>query len=159
MKDEVDLLPIDKLQRFLQVDMIILGVCGQACPNYPKWQVCYFLQYLKKEVNDEVDFLQADKHENLLQMDTMVLIGMVKHSQSSQNSEFAMSLQYLKKEFKDEVDFFHEDKHQSFQQVDFNTLGTKVSYKVILSLLMGMNKHSQTTQSNKFAISLQYLKE
>ena len=30
---------------------------------------------------------------------------------------------------------------------------------MILSLLMGMIKHSQRTQSNKFAISLQYLKK
>ena len=30
---------------------------------------------------------------------------------------------------------------------------------VILSLLMGMSKHSQSTESNKFAISLQYLKK
>ena len=27
---------IFSLQRFLQIDTIILGVCGQACPNYPK---------------------------------------------------------------------------------------------------------------------------
>ena len=40
-----------------------------------------------------------------------------------------------------------------------STLGTKVSYKVILSLLMGIIKHSQSTKSNKFAISLQYLKK
>ena len=80
-------------------------------------------------------------------------MGMVKHSQSSQNSKFAMSLQYLKKEVRDEVDFLHADKHQSFLQVDFNTLGIKVSYKVILSLLMGMIKHSQSIQSDKFAIS------
>ena len=70
-----------------------------------------------------------------------------------------MSLQYLKKEVRDEVDFLHADKHQSFLQVDFNTLSIKVFYKVILSLLMGMIKHSQSTQSNKFAISLQYLKK
>ena len=86
-------------------------------------------------------------------------MGMVKHSQSSQNSKFAMSLQYLKKELRDEVDFLDADKHQSFLQVDFNTFGIKVSYKVILSLLMGMIKHSQSTQSNKFAISLQYFKK
>ena len=55
--------------------------------------------------------------------------------------------------------FLCADKHQSFLQVDFNTLGIKVSYKVILSLLMGMIKHSQSTQSNKFAKSLQYLKK
>ena len=36
---------------------------------------------------------------------------------------------------------------------------SKVSYKVILSLLMGMIKHSQSTQSNKFAVYLQYLKK
>ena len=44
-------------------------------------------------------------------------------------------------------------------KVDFNTLAIKVSHKVILSLLMGMIKHSQSTQSNQFAISLQYLKK
>ena len=43
--------------------------------------------------------------------------------------------------------------------VNFNTLDIKVSYKVILLLLMGMIMHSQNTQSNKFAISLQYFKK
>ena len=107
----------------------------------------FVLQHLKKEVSDEVDFLHAAKHESLLQIDTMILMGMVKHSQSSWNSEFAISLQYLKKEDRDEVDFLHADKHQSYLQVDFNTLGIKVSrrYKMILSLLMSMIKHSQST--------------
>ena len=36
MKYEVDFLPADKRQRFLQIDAIILGVCGQACPSYSK---------------------------------------------------------------------------------------------------------------------------
>ena len=54
--------------------------------------------------------------------------------------------------------FLHADKHQSFLQVNVNTLGIKVSYKVILSLLISMIKHSQSIQSNKFARSLQYLK-
>ena len=45
------------------------------------------------------------------------------------------------------------DKHQSFLQVYFDTLGIKVSHKVTLSLLMGMIKHSESTQSNKFPIS------
>ena len=66
-----------------------------------------------------------------------------------------MSSQYLEKEVRDEVDFLHVDKYQSFLQVDFNTLGTKVSCKVILSLLLGMIKHSQSSQSNKFSISLE----
>ena len=70
-----------------------------------------------------------------------------------------MSLQYLKKEIRNEVDFLHADKHRSFLQVDFNTLGIKVSYNVMLSLLTGRIEHSQSTQSNKFPISLQYLKK
>ena len=89
-------------------------------------------------MSDAVDFLRADKHESLLQTDTMILMEMVKYSQSPQNSKFAKSLQYLKKEVRDEVDFLHADKHQSFLKVDFNTLGIKVFYKVMLSLLMGM---------------------
>ena len=36
MKDEVDFLPADKHQRFLQIDIIILDVCDQTCPNYTK---------------------------------------------------------------------------------------------------------------------------
>ena len=70
-----------------------------------------------------------------------------------------MSLQYLKKEIRDEIYFLHADKHQIFLQVDFNTLVIIVCCKVILSLPMGMIKHSQSTQSNKFVISLQYLKK
>ena len=37
-------------------------------------------------------------------------------------------------------------------------MGIKVFYKVILSLLMDMIKHSQSTQSNKVLTALQYLK-
>ena len=35
LKDKVYFLFTDKRQRFLQIDTIILGVCGQACPSYP----------------------------------------------------------------------------------------------------------------------------
>ena len=42
MKDELDLLPTNERQRFLQIALIILVVCGQACPNYPKYQARYF---------------------------------------------------------------------------------------------------------------------
>ena len=35
-KNEVDFLLADKHQIFVQIDTIILGVCGQACPNYTK---------------------------------------------------------------------------------------------------------------------------
>ena len=46
------------------------------------------------------------------------------------------------------------DKHQSFLWVDFHTLNIKVSCIVTLSLFMGMIKHAQSAQSNKFTICL-----
>ena len=91
-------------------------------------------------MSNEVDFLHVDEHESLLQIDRVILMGMLKHSQNSQNGKFVMSLQYLRQEVRDEFDFLHVDKHHSFLQVDFNTLGVKVSFKMILSLLMGMIK-------------------
>ena len=35
-KNEVDFVRPDKHQKFLQIDTVILSVCGQTCPNYPK---------------------------------------------------------------------------------------------------------------------------
>ena len=55
-------------------------------------------------------------------------------------------MQYLKKEASDEVDFLHLDKHEVFLEVDAMTL-------------MGVVKHSQSSQNSKFAVSLQYLKK
>ena len=76
-----------------------------------------------------------------------------RHVQISQNNKFAISLQYLKQEFSNEVDFFHADMYENLLQIDSMIL------RLILSLLMGMIKHSQITESNKFTISLQYLKK
>ena len=104
-------------------------------------------------------YMQINIGACCIQIDTMILMGIVKHSQSSQNSKFTMSLQYFKKEVRKKVDFLHVDKHQSFLQVDFNTLDFKDVYKVILSLLLGMIKHSQSTQIIGLQISLQYLKK
>ena len=131
-------MPADNCQRFLQSDTIIARH-AQITQNK---KVAISVQYRKKEVNDEV---------NLLKVDTIILMGMVKHFQSSQNSTFAMSLQYLQKKVRDQVDFLHADQHQSGLQVDLYNLGTKVSHKVILSLLMSMIKNCQSTPSNKFA--------
>ena len=61
-------------------------------------------------------------------------------------TSFAISLQYFKKEWSDEVDFLHADKHESLLQIDS-------------MILMGMVKHSQSSQNSKFAMSLQYLKK
>ena len=56
-----------------------------------------------------------------------------------------MSLQYLVNEVRNEVDFLQASKHQNFLQVDFNTFSIKVFNRMILSLLMDMIKHSQST--------------
>ena len=36
MGDDVDFFPVNKLENFLQVNSITLGVQSQACPRYPK---------------------------------------------------------------------------------------------------------------------------
>ena len=52
LKDELDLLPTDKRQRFLEIAII-------AFTQNNKFAICS--QYLKKELSVEVDFLHADK--------------------------------------------------------------------------------------------------
>ena len=69
---------------------------------------------------------------------------MAKHVQIVQ--KLSISLQHLKKELSDEVDFLHADRHESLLQIDS-------------MILMGMVKHSQSSQNSKFAMSLQYLKK
>ena len=103
---------------------------------------------------DENDYLHADKYERFLQIDAMICDSVPKFEglEGLYNTS--------KRDFRDEVDFLHVDTHQSFPQVDFSTLDINISCKVTLSLLMkGMIKHSKSTQSNKFTISLQYLKK
>ena len=77
--NEVDFLLADKRQMFLQIDAVILGVCGQSCPITQSNNFAISLRYLKKEVSDGVGFLHTDKHEIFLQIDTMSFDGMVKH--------------------------------------------------------------------------------
>ena len=86
-------------------------------------------------------------------------MGIVKHPKLAKIASLQCLYNIFKKRVRDEVDTLHAHIHQSFLQADFNTLGIRASYKVILSLLMGMIKHCQSTQNNKFAILLQYLKK
>ena len=51
-----------------------------------------------------------------------------------------------KKYVSDEVDFLHADKYGSLLQID-------------TMILMGMVKHSKSSQKSKFVMSLQYLKK
>ena len=103
------------------------------------------LQDLKKNIKDEVDFLPRDKSQRFFKLIQSFKVCIASHCQSSENSMFAISLQYLKKEVRDKFYFLHIDKHQNYLQVDFNTWCIKVSYKVTLSLLKFMIKHSQNT--------------
>ena len=88
-------------------------------------------------------------------MDSM---GMVKNSQSSQNRKFAMSFQYLKKKKKlnRKLTFFACRVSYKFISILW---ASNFPTRLILSLLMGMIKCSQITQSNKCSISLQYLQK
>ena len=77
VKDEVDFLPANKHQSFLETDIINLGV-WPSMPKLPKVAILQrkdSLPYLKKEVSDEVDFLHADKDESFLQIDTKIFDG------------------------------------------------------------------------------------
>ena len=55
-------------------------------------------------------------------------------------------MQYLKKELSGEINFLHEDKHESLLQIDS-------------IILIGMVKHSRSSQNSEFSMSLQYLKK
>lgn len=91
----------DKHQRVLQVNTKILGLCGQACPNYPKKQVWYFFAIYYERSEWWGWFFHADEWESLLQSNTLISMGVVKHSQSFWNGKFAISLQNLEKEVRD----------------------------------------------------------
>ena len=84
-------------------------------------------------------------------------LWMGKHSQSFQNSKFVMFLQYISK------------KKLEMKLIFCLHRNIKVSYKLISTrwaskfptrwYYLGMIKHSQSAQGNKFVISLQYLKK
>ena len=105
----------------LQVDNIILSLCNQACPKYPKY-ICISLQYLHKSMGNEVDFLPADTHKSFYKMIVSLWVCAVRHAQSTQNNRFTISLQYVKENMKD-VDFLPADKRWRFLQSDTIILG------------------------------------
>ena len=159
MKDEDDFFLTDKRQRLLQIDSIILDEWPGMLKSPKITSLLFLCIILRKKWVMKLIFCMQISMKVSYKLILLFLMGLVKHSQSSRNSKFAMSLQNLKKEVWDKVDYLHANKHQCFLQVSFNTLGLKDTYKVILSLLMSMVNYSQSTQNNKFAISLQYIKK
>ena len=74
MVDKVHFLPVNKHESFLQYDNITLGAYSQACPEYPKQQVCNIFAISQgKTLREELDFLPADKRQRFLQIDTIIL--------------------------------------------------------------------------------------
>ena len=131
-------------------------VAGHAQQNN---NFAIFLQRVKKEVSDAVDFLHTEKHESLLQTETKIFWwGWSSIPKVPKIASLQCLYNISKKKLKMKLTFWMQ-------------INIKVSYKLIstlwaskfntriLSLLMGMIKHSQSTQSNNFAISLQYLKK
>ena len=122
-------------------------------------KVAFSLQYITKKVSDEIDCSHVDKHESSLQINTDTWWEWSNIPKVPKISSLQCLTNISKSKLEMKLFFLHADKHQSFLQVYFNALGVKVSYKLILFLFMSMIKHSQSTQTNKFAISLQYLKK
>ena len=76
VKDVIGFWPLDKHQRFFQVDSIILEVfVSRHTQITQNNRLDISLQYREKEVSDEVAFLLAEKHESFLQIDAVILDG------------------------------------------------------------------------------------
>ena len=77
----------------------------------PKVPKTISLQYLcnisRKTWKDEFDLLPTDNRQRFLQIAVIILgVCVARHAQITQSNKFAISLEYLKKELSDEVDFF-----------------------------------------------------
>ena len=134
---------------------IVINADGQAFPKFPKQQVCNVFTISQKRSQRWIWFFPwryGWKSPTNRYYDSWWGWSIY---QSSQNRKFVMSLQlqYHRKKVRYEVDFLHADKYQSFLQVVFNILCITVYFMVILSLLMGMIKYSQSTPSNRLSMS------
>ena len=83
----------------------------------------------------QVIFLHVHKHQNLLKIDTKIFWVCSSIPKVPKISSLQCPYNIPKKRVRNEIDFFHADKHQSFLPVDFNTLGIKVFYKVISTIM------------------------
>ena len=114
-------------------------------------------------MSDAVDFLHVDKHESLLKIDTKLFwwvwssIPEVPKKASLQclyniPKKLEMKLTFLMQiNIKVSNSWFQQPGHQSFLQCD------RHDHEIVKDMVVVMIKHFQSTQSNKFAMSLQYL--
>ena len=81
MGKEIEILPVDKHENFLQDGSITLGIIRQLGPKCQNNQFTISLQYLKENIKDEVDILPADKCWRFFQIDTISLGVSARHVQ------------------------------------------------------------------------------
>ena len=137
MKDELDLFLQINVKSFLKLLLSFL-VCVPRHAKLPKTTSLLFLcNILGKNWVMKLIFCMQITMRTCYKL--IVWFRWV-WSSISRVPKIAISLQYLEKEVKDEVDFLHADKHPSFLKVYFNTLDTKVSYKVDIIII---NRHDQ----------------
>ena len=116
--------------------------CGW--PGMPKVPKVTKLQNLgKKEVRHKFNFLHEDKNQSFLEAGTIVFDY---HNQSTQNNK---SLQY----------FCNISRKKGSMKLIFCMQISKPFYKLIPSILLSTASLAQSTWSNKFTKSLQYLEK
>ena len=72
---EVDFLPANEHESFLQVDSIILDLRPRHTQSTQNNKFTISLLYLKENVKNELDVLPTDKHQRFLQI-TIIILGM-----------------------------------------------------------------------------------
>ena len=96
-------------------------------------------------MKDEVDFLPADKCQMFPQIDTIILGVWPGMPKLPKITSLLFLCNILRKKWVMKLIFLHADKHKSLLQID-------------TMILIGIVKHSQSSQNSKFTMSLQYLK-
>ena len=70
---EIEFLPADKDNNFLQIDSITLGLPNQVCPKHLKQQVYNTFVIFQEKGKGSSWFLLADNCQMFLQSDTVIL--------------------------------------------------------------------------------------
>ena len=140
MSHEVEFLPADKLKSFLQDGSITLGVISQTCPKYQKQSIYSIFEISQGKHEGWTWFFarwqMLKVFSNWYYQCRWVWPGMSKLPKIT-------SLLFLYMLRKTWVIFYMQ-------------INMKTCYKLIQRFLMGMVKHSQSSQNSKFAMSLQY---
>ena len=113
--DEVDFLPADKHESFLQVDSITFGVLSQTCPKYPK-QLVQYCNISRKTSRMKLMFCLQINVKAFFKLILSYQVCVVRYAQVIQNDKFAITSQYLKKGVNDKIDFHIDGDGQAFPE-------------------------------------------